>query len=179
VTAAAVGEGRAKAADRVLAAYATVLAADRAEVWIALRHEERALAEAGAIDARVAAGEGLPLAGKTFAVKDNIDVAGMPTTAACPAYAYTPEVSSPAVARLEEAGAVLIGKTNLDQFATGLVGTRSPYGAVRDAAGPSTSPAAPAPARQLPWPSAKSTSPSAPTPPAPAASPPPSKASLA
>jgi allophanate hydrolase len=70
-----------------------------------------------------------PLAGLTFAVKDNIDVAGLPTTAACPAFAYTPEASAPVVERLIAAGAVLVGKTNLDQFATGLVGTRSPYGA--------------------------------------------------
>jgi allophanate hydrolase len=124
------------AADRVLAAYAAVTAAARPEVWIALRDEAEALAAAAAIDARVAAGEDLPLAGMTFAVKDNIDVRGMATTAACPAYAYKPEASAPAVIRLEEAGAVLIGKTNLDQFATGLVGTRSPYGAVRDARRP-------------------------------------------
>jgi allophanate hydrolase len=65
----------------------------------------------------------------TFAVKDNIDVAGMPTTAGCPAYAYTPASSATVVRRLEDAGAILIGKTNMDQFATGLVGTRSPFGA--------------------------------------------------
>jgi allophanate hydrolase len=124
------------AAERVAAAFRAIGEADRPEVWIALRDEEAALAEAAAIDARVAAGEDLPLAGLTFAVKDNIDAAGMPTTAACPAYSYTPEKSSPAVARLEEAGAILIGKTNLDQFATGLVGTRSPYGPVRDARRP-------------------------------------------
>jgi allophanate hydrolase len=127
---------RVTAAERVAQAYAAIEAADRPEVWIALRGEGDALADAEAIDARVAAGEDLPLAGKTFAAKDNIDAAGMPTTAACPAYAYTPPESSPAVARLEAAGAILIGKTNLDQFATGLVGTRSPYGAVRDARRP-------------------------------------------
>jgi len=65
----------------------------------------------------------------TFAVKDNIDVSGMPTTAGCPAYAYTPASSATVVRRLEDAGAILIGKTNMDQFATGLVGTRSPFGA--------------------------------------------------
>ncbi len=69
-----------------------------------------------------------PLYGIPFAVKDNIDVAGLPTTCACPAFAYTPERSATVVERLEAAGAVLIGKTNLDQFATGLNGTRSPYG---------------------------------------------------
>jgi len=68
-----------------------------------------------------------PLWGIPFAVKDNIDVAGLPTTAACPAFAYTPKASAPAVARLLAAGALLIGKTNLDQFATGLVGVRTPY----------------------------------------------------
>jgi allophanate hydrolase len=117
---------------RVRAAYAAVAAADRPEVWITLRDEADVLADAEAIDARVAAGEDLPLAGTTFAVKDNIDVAGIPTTAACRAYSYTPDAHSPAVARLLEAGAILLGKTNLDQFATGLVGTRSPFGAVRD-----------------------------------------------
>ena len=71
-----------------------------------------------------------PLWGVPFAVKDNIDVAGVPTTGACPAFAYTPECSAVAVERLRAAGAILVGKTNLDQFATGLVGTRSPYGEV-------------------------------------------------
>src|SRR6202043_1056793 len=64
-----------------------------------------------------------------FAIKDNIDLAGVPTTAGCPAYAYTPQKSATVVERLLAAGAILIGKTNLDQFATGLVGVRSPYGA--------------------------------------------------
>ena len=71
----------------------------------------------------------LPLKGQVFGVKDSIDVAGLPTTVACPAYAYTPAASAPVVARLEAAGAIVVGKTNMDQFATGLVGTRSPYGA--------------------------------------------------
>ncbi|HEY4075355.1 MAG TPA: allophanate hydrolase [Rhizomicrobium sp.] len=73
----------------------------------------------------------LPLYGVPFAVKDNIDVAGMPTTAGCPAFAYTPAKNAAVVDRLLAAGAILVGKTNLDQFATGLVGTRSPYGAPR------------------------------------------------
>lgn len=79
---------------------------------------------------------GGPLWGALVAVKDNIDVAGMPTTAACPAFAYRPERSSTAVDRLEAAGAIVVGKTNLDQFATGLVGTRSPYGEVPNAIRP-------------------------------------------
>ncbi|HAX43097.1 MAG TPA: allophanate hydrolase [Bryobacteraceae bacterium] len=92
-------------------------------VWIHLIPEARALAQAETVD------QSLPLAGIPFAVKDNIDVAGVPTTAGCPEFAYTPEETSPVVQRLLDAGAILLGKTNLDQFATGLVGTRSPYGA--------------------------------------------------
>jgi allophanate hydrolase len=74
----------------------------------------------------------LPLYGIPFAIKDNIDVAGVPTTAACPDYAYTPQQHAFVVQRLIDAGAIPVGKTNLDQFATGLVGTRSPYGACRN-----------------------------------------------
>src|SRR5690606_41900397 len=70
------------------------------------------------------------------AAKDNIDAAGWPTTAACPAFAYTAETDATVVAKLRQAGAILIGKTNLDQFATGLVGTRSPYGAVPNSFNP-------------------------------------------
>jgi allophanate hydrolase len=121
------------AVDRVRAAYAAIGAAGRPEVWITLRPAGEALAEAAAIDTRVADGEELPLAGLVAAVKDNIDVAGLPTTAAAPSFAYQPAADATAVARLRAAGAVVLGKTNLDQFATGLVGTRSPYGAVRNA----------------------------------------------
>ena len=78
----------------------------------------------------------LPLYGIPFAIKDNIDLAGIPTTAACPAFAYTPQHSATVVQRLLEAGAIPLGKTNLDQFATGLVGTRSPFGAVANAFDP-------------------------------------------
>ncbi|ASW00953.1 allophanate hydrolase [Paraburkholderia aromaticivorans] len=78
----------------------------------------------------------LPLYGIPFAIKDNIDLAGIPTTAACPAYAYTPTASAPVVARLIAAGAIPVGKTNLDQFATGLSGQRSPHGACRNALDP-------------------------------------------
>jgi allophanate hydrolase len=77
-----------------------------------------------------------PVFGALVAVKDNIDVAGLPTTAACPAFAYHPAASAPVVEALERAGALIVGKTNLDQFATGLVGTRSPYGPVPNAFDP-------------------------------------------
>ena len=101
------------------------------EVWISRFDDASLLDMAATVDARVAAGERLPLAGVPFAIKDNIDVAGLPTTAGCPAYSYDPAHSAPLVQRLIEAGALPVGKTNLDQFATGLVGTRSPYGACR------------------------------------------------
>ncbi|MFD8718382.1 allophanate hydrolase [Streptomyces sp. NPDC059629] len=121
---------------RVRAAYARIEAVDRPEIWIDLRPREEVETEARAIDERVAAGERLPLAGRLFAAKGNIDVRGLPTTAGCPAYAYEPEIDAPVVARLRAAGAIALGTTNLDQFATGLVGTRSPYGAVRGAIDP-------------------------------------------
>ena len=79
---------------------------------------------------------GKPLSGVLFGVKDNIDVAGVPTTAACPSFAYQPAESAHAVQRLVDAGGVVLGKTNLDQFATGLVGTRSPYGACHNVFAP-------------------------------------------
>jgi len=78
----------------------------------------------------------LPLYGVPFAIKDNIDLAGLPTTAACPDFAYTPERSATVVQQLIDAGAIPVGKTNLDQFATGLVGVRSPYGACRNSLNP-------------------------------------------
>src|SRR5262249_51459879 len=77
-------------------------------------------------------GEPLPLFGVPFAVKDNIDIAGYPTTAGCPGFAYTAQRSAPVVEQLLKAGALFVGKTNLDQFATGLAGDRSPYGACRN-----------------------------------------------
>ena len=94
-------------------------------VWISLVPRERALARAREPESH----PDLPLLGKTFAVKDNFDVTGVPTTAGCPAFSYSPRETATVVRKLEEAGALLIGKTNMDQFATGLVGTRSPYGA--------------------------------------------------
>lgn len=99
------------------------------QTWISRFDDADIIKAAEAVDARVKAGQTLSLSGLTFAVKDNIDVAGLPTTAACPDFAYTPERSAPVVEKLIEAGAVCLGKTNLDQFATGLVGARSPYGA--------------------------------------------------
>src|SRR5207237_1173578 len=77
-----------------------------------------------------------------FAVKDNIDIGGMPTTVACPDFAYTARKDATCVARLRAAGAIPVGKTNLDQFATGLVGVRSPYGAPRNTFDPSILPGA-------------------------------------
>ncbi len=109
--------------------YARIRARGEDHVWITLRPEEDVLAEAAALAARRSGGEALPLYGVPFAVKDNLDVAGLPTTAACPAFAYTPAADAEVVRRLRAAGALVIGKTNLDQFATGLVGVRSPYGA--------------------------------------------------
>jgi allophanate hydrolase len=104
-------------------------AAEQDPAWIARASRTALLAQATALEAR-GTPQTLPLYGVPFAVKDNIDAAGFATTAACPAFAYKPRASAPTVQRLIDAGALLLGKTNLDQFATGLVGTRSPYGAV-------------------------------------------------
>jgi len=98
-------------------------------VWIHVAPEAKVLEQAKALER--GSQTDLPLYGIPFGVKDNIDVAGMPTTAACPDFSYDPQTSAVAVTRLEEAGAICIGKTNLDQFATGLNGTRSPYGSPR------------------------------------------------
>ncbi|MFP6759358.1 MAG: allophanate hydrolase, partial [Alphaproteobacteria bacterium] len=99
-------------------------------VWIHLCERSAVQEQADALEI------GGALCGIPFAVKDNIDVAGLPTTAGCPAYAYVPEETATVVRKLTEAGAVLIGKTNMDQFATGLVGARSPHGAGRNAFDP-------------------------------------------
>ena len=111
--------------------YAAIRAWDDPALFIALRDEDEAVAAAAALDPADAARK--PLFGAPFAVKDNIDVAGLPTTAACPAFAYAPTANAFVVQRLIDAGAIPVGKTNLDQFATGLVGVRSPYGTPRNA----------------------------------------------
>ena len=98
-------------------------------VWISLLTVEEAIRHAERVESD---SRELPFRGRTFAIKDNIDLADLPTTAACPAFAYMPERSATVVQRLIDAGAVPIGKTNLDQFATGLNGTRSPYGFPRN-----------------------------------------------
>src|SRR5499426_2997004 len=119
----------------VARAYARIRAHDDPAIFIALRAEADALAEAKALAAECTADRTLadrPLYGVPVAVKDNIDVAGLPTTAACPAFAYTPAKDATCVARLERAGAIVVGKANLDQFATGLVGVRTPYGIPRN-----------------------------------------------
>ena len=103
-------------------------------IFISLRPEDDVLAESRALAA--ARNVALPLYGVPVAVKDNIDVVGLPTTAACPVFSYKPSEDSTAVAQLRAAGAIVIGKTNLDQFATGLVGVRSPYGVPRNTFNP-------------------------------------------
>ncbi|WP_448207002.1 allophanate hydrolase [Azospirillum sp. sgz302134] len=108
--------------------YARIGAKGERPVWIHLLQRAEVGMQLASARARKADGADLPLFGIPFAVKDNIDVAGLPTTAGCPDFAFMPERTATAVQRLIGAGAILIGKTNLDQFATGLVGTRSPYG---------------------------------------------------
>src|SRR5689334_7410791 len=119
----------------VARAYARIRAHADPAIFITLRDETAALAEAKALAARRAADRALadlPLYGVPVAIKDNIDVEGLPTTAACPAFAYTPAKDANCVARLRRAGVIVIGKTNLDQFATGLVGVRTPHGIARN-----------------------------------------------
>lgn len=109
-------------------------------VWIHRVSAEDLLSRAGELEGLASRGgqvfRDYPLFGIPFAVKDNIDVAGLPTTAACPGFAYRAEAHAPAVERLLRAGAMLVGKTNMDQFATGLNGTRSPYGEVQNTFSP-------------------------------------------
>ncbi|HWJ35310.1 MAG TPA: allophanate hydrolase [Steroidobacteraceae bacterium] len=104
--------------------------ADERHVWISRFSRDQVMAYVTALDP--AAIDDLPLYGIPFVVKDNIDLAGVATTAGCPDFAYTPQHSAFAVQKLLDAGAIPLGKTNLDQFATGLVGVRSPYGACRN-----------------------------------------------
>lgn len=117
--------------------YDAVLPKEADTAWITKVDEAKLRTQLQSLQERLAAVGGdltrLPLYGIPFAIKDNIDAAGWPTTAACPAFGYTAQDDAITVRRLREAGAILIGKTNLDQFATGLVGTRSPYGAVSNA----------------------------------------------
>ena len=116
------------------AAYARLAAVNDPGIFITLVPEADALMVAGKLPPFDAAR--FPLWGVPFAVKDNIDVAGLPTTAACPDFAYVPNTDAPVVARLVAAGAICLGKTNLDQFATGLVGVRSPFPVPRNAFDP-------------------------------------------
>ncbi len=108
--------------------------------WISLVSQAQLNVQLAHLASRLEAANGdlsqLPLYGVPFAIKDNIDAADWPTTAACPEFAYTASDDATVLARLRAAGAILMGKTNLDQFATGLVGTRSPYGAVPNSINP-------------------------------------------
>ena len=122
--------GAARPEDIVARSYARIRAHDDPAIFISLRDEAELLAEARAL--QQAGKISLPLYGIPVAAKDNIDVKGLPTTAACPAYSYRPNKDAACVAKLREAGALVIGKTNLDQFATGLVGVRTPYGIGRN-----------------------------------------------
>ncbi len=120
-------QGLAKPSEVISFVYEQIARAGERPVWISLVPRETALAQAQELDQRPPAA--LPLYGIPFAIKDNIDLAGLPTTAGCPAFSYRPAASASVVEKLVAAGAICVGKTNLDQFATGLVGTRSPYGA--------------------------------------------------
>jgi allophanate hydrolase len=119
--------------DVAAAVLTRVAAHGDAATWIGGVDGDALVARARRLEADPRGPDELPLYGVPFAVKDNIDVAGLPTTAACPEFASIAEQSAPVVELLEAAGALLVGKTNMDQFATGLVGTRSPYGTPRNA----------------------------------------------
>lgn len=123
--------GQRKPSTVIAPIYDAIAANGEDGVWIALNPRDAAVQRAAELEGN-GFSDTLPLWGVPFAVKDNIDVAGLPTTAACPAFAYTPAQTAFAVQKLLAAGAILIGKTNLDQFATGLVGVRSPYGVARN-----------------------------------------------
>src|SRR3954469_23502059 len=119
--------GAATPSDVIAEVYDRV-AASSEPIFISLLPREKALAKAKKLEQTPLA-DASPLYGVPFAIKDNIDLACLPTTAACPAFSYSPARSATVVRQLKNAGAIAIGKTNMDQFATGLVGTRSPYGA--------------------------------------------------
>ena len=122
----------AKPSEVVAEIYRAIQSAPLEPVWISLVPRETAISRARKLEGDSLA-SAKPLFGVPFAIKDNIDVAGLPTTAGCPAYAYSPAGNATVVQNLVDAGAIPIGKTNLDQFATGLVGTRTPYGACSSA----------------------------------------------
>ena len=128
---ASVREGRVSLGELVAEVIRRCETTGHRHVWIHRVEESSLQRRVEALERRRDAGEWMPLLGVPFAVKDNIDVAGLPTTAGCPSFAYTPDRSATGVEKLEAAGAILVGKTNMDQFATGLVGTRSPHGAPR------------------------------------------------
>lgn len=119
--------GSLKPSEEVARIYDEIAREGERPVWISLVSRGQNLARARALEADENAHK-LPFFGIPFAVKDNFDVSGMETTAACPAFAHTPAKTATIVQKLLDAGAILIGKTNMDQFATGLVGTRTPYG---------------------------------------------------
>jgi allophanate hydrolase len=126
--------GRFSVVERLERVLDNISRAPERHIWIRLLPRERVLEMARALASK--APESLPLYGVPFAIKDNIDLGGVPTTAGCPDYAYMPGESAPVVQKLIDAGAIPVGKTNLDQFATGLVGTRSPHGACQNSFDP-------------------------------------------
>lgn len=129
----AIASGRVGPVDIVETVIEGIELARRPEAWLHVVDAETLRRRARELEALGESGRALPLYGVPFAIKDNIDAAGIPTTAGCPAFAYTPRSDAFVVARLVEAGAILVGKTHMDQFATGLVGTRSPFGPCRNA----------------------------------------------
>lgn len=125
-------EGRLRPSDVMAHVLSRLTDADQSGVWISTVDPDKAMAAAHALEARLSDIDSLPLYGLIFSVKDCIDVAGMATTSACPEFSYIAKDSSPVIEDARAAGALYIGKTNMDQFATGLVGVRSPYGIARN-----------------------------------------------